>query len=96
MAGLAGARTGDTAGRYGREGSCAARVPASWWLARAAGGRRGVARPRQGNGKAVAAPGIEPRRERRHGLGHLENGEDDRSRGGGDALARWIERGFGR
>ena len=46
-----------------------------------------VARPRQGNGKAVAAPGIEPRRERRHGLGRLENGEDDRSRRGGDALA---------
>ena len=35
--------------------SCAARESASWWLARAAGGRRGVARPRQGNGEAEGA-----------------------------------------
>ena len=64
-------RSGDLGKRIrAARSSCAARESASWWLARAAGGRRGVARPRQGNGKAVAAPGIEPRRERRHGLGH--------------------------
>ena len=47
-----------------------------------------------GERQGGAAPGIEPRRERRHGLGRLENGEDDRGRGAGDALA-WGGSGLG-